>query len=51
MGLMLGVSAHGVGTARAREIGVEQGAVAALAMILMGLANISGLALLMLFSG
>ncbi len=50
-GLMFGISAHGVGTAYARELGREEGAVAALAMVMMGLVNISGLALFMLFSG
>ncbi|MET1755828.1 LrgB family protein [Novosphingobium sp. RD2P27] len=38
-GMMFGVSAHGVGTAFARELGQEEGATAALAMILMGLSN------------
>ena len=50
-GLMFGLSAHGVGTAYARQLGREEGALSALAMILMGLANSLGLALLLLFTG
>ncbi len=39
VGIALGMTAHAVGTARALEIGREQGAFAALAMSLMGIAT------------
>lgn len=39
-GASLGVAAHGAGTARAHQIGREEGAVAGLAMVLVGLMNV-----------
>lgn len=39
-GALLGVGAHGAGVSRAREAGREEGSVAGLAMVLMGLLNL-----------
>lgn len=39
-GALFGVGAHGAGTARAREIGDEEGAIAGLVMVLVGLLNV-----------
>lgn len=39
-GALLGIGAHGAGTARAREIGAEEGAVAGLVMVFVGLFNV-----------
>ena len=39
-GAMWGMGAHGIGIARARELGGEDGAIAALVMILAGLLNV-----------
>lgn len=39
-GASFGVAAHGAGTARAHQIGREEGAVAGLAMVLVGLLNV-----------
>jgi predicted murein hydrolase (TIGR00659 family) len=39
-GALLGMSAHGAGTAKAHEIGREEGAVAGLVMVLVGLFNL-----------
>lgn len=39
-GALLGVSAHGAGTAKANEIGREEGSVAGLVMVLVGLLNV-----------
>lgn len=39
-GTLLGVGAHGAGTAKAHEIGREEGSVAGLVMVLVGLFNI-----------
>lgn len=36
----MGMGAHAAGTARAREIGSEEGAVAGLVMVLVGLLNV-----------
>ena len=38
-GFALGAAAHGIGTARAIEIGAVEGALSGLAMALMGLAT------------
>ena len=40
LGALLGVAAHGAGTAKAHEIGQEEGAVAGLVMVLVGLLNV-----------
>lgn len=39
-GALLGVAAHGAGTAKAHEFGREEGSVAGLAMVLVGLFNV-----------
>ncbi len=39
-GVLLGVAAHGAGTAKAHEIGHEEGSVAGLVMVLVGLFNV-----------
>jgi predicted murein hydrolase (TIGR00659 family) len=39
-GALLGVGAHGAGTAKAHEFGPEEGSVAGLAMVLVGLFNV-----------
>lgn len=39
-GALFGVGAHGAGVAKAREVGQEEGAVAGLAMVMMGIFNI-----------
>ncbi|TMV35940.1 LrgB family protein, partial [Thioclava sp. BHET1] len=40
-GALLGVGAHGAGTAKANEIGSEEGSVAGLLMVLVGLLNVA----------
>lgn len=40
-GALFGVGAHGAGTARAHQIGTEEGAVAGLVMVLVGLMNVT----------
>lgn len=40
-GFLLGMGAHGIGTARAWQIGAEEGSVAGTVMILAGLANVA----------
>jgi len=40
-GALLGVGAHGAGTARAHQIGRDEGAVAGLLMVLVGLMNVA----------
>lgn len=40
-GALFGIGAHGAGTARAHQIGREEGAVAGLAMVLVGLMNVA----------
>ncbi|MGJ4901600.1 LrgB family protein [Bradyrhizobium sp. HKCCYLS2058] len=40
-GALFGVGAHGAGTARAHQIGREEGAVAGLVMVLVGLMNVA----------
>jgi len=44
-GAMLGVAAHGAGTAKAHQLGREEGSVAGLLMILVGMLNVFGAAL------
>jgi len=44
-GAMLGMGAHGAGTAKAYELGREEGAVAGVIMILAGLLNVAGMTL------
>ena len=39
-GAALGMGAHGAGTAKAHEIGTEEGSVAGLIMVLVGLLNV-----------
>lgn len=39
-GALLGTGAHGAGTAKAHEIGREEGSIAGLVMVLMGLCNV-----------
>lgn len=39
-GALLGMGAHGAGTAKAYEIGVEEGSIAGLVMVLVGLLNV-----------
>ena len=39
-GALLGVSAHGAGTAKAYEIGREEGSIAGLVMVLVGSLNV-----------
>ncbi|WP_207263222.1 LrgB family protein [Desulfovibrio sp. Huiquan2017] len=41
-GAMLGVAAHAAGTAKAHELGAEEGSVAGLLMILVGMLNVFG---------
>ncbi|MBG0789866.1 MAG: LrgB family protein [Desulfovibrionaceae bacterium] len=41
-GAMLGVAAHAAGTAKAHELGTEEGSVAGLLMILVGMLNVFG---------
>ncbi|WP_139373770.1 LrgB family protein [Enhydrobacter aerosaccus] len=48
LGALLGVAAHGAGTAKAHEIGQEEGAVAGLVMVLVGLFNVLLVPLLMM---
>jgi predicted murein hydrolase (TIGR00659 family) len=45
-GAMFGVGAHGAGTSRAYEVGIEEGTVAGLTMVLTGLLNLLGAQLL-----
>ena len=40
-GALFGVGAHGAGTARANQIGQEEGAIAGLVMVLVGLMNVA----------
>lgn len=40
-GALFGVAAHGAGTARAHQIGREEGAIAGLVMVLVGLMNVA----------
>lgn len=47
-GAMFGMGAHGIGTARACEIGYEEGAIAGVVMIFAGLLNVISVSLLML---
>lgn len=47
-GALLGVGAHGAGVARALEVGNEEGTVAGLVMVLMGLLNFFAAPLLLL---
>lgn len=46
-GAMLGMGAHGAGTAKAYELGREEGAVAGVIMIMAGLLNVVGITLLL----
>lgn len=39
-GALFGIGAHGIGTARAQEIGETEGTIAGLVMVLVGLANV-----------
>ena len=39
-GALFGVGAHGAGTAKAYDVGTEEGSVASLAMVLAGLLNV-----------
>ncbi|WP_218139254.1 LrgB family protein [Propionibacterium cyclohexanicum] len=39
-GMMLGMGAHGMGTAKAQEVGTTEGAIAGLAMVLSGVMNV-----------
>ncbi len=39
-GALFGVGAHGIGTAKAHELGAEEGSVAGLVMVLVGLLNV-----------
>jgi putative effector of murein hydrolase len=48
-GAMLGVAAHGAGTAKANELGTEEGAVAGLLMVLVGMFNVVGASIFALF--
>jgi predicted murein hydrolase (TIGR00659 family) len=41
MGASFGIGAHGAGTARAHQIGREEGAIAGLVMVLVGLMNVT----------
>ncbi|MDR3517868.1 MAG: LrgB family protein [Azospirillaceae bacterium] len=40
-GALFGMGAHGCGAAKAREVGVEEGSIAGLVMVLAGLANVA----------
>jgi putative effector of murein hydrolase len=44
-GAMLGVAAHAAGTAKAHELGSEEGSIAGLLMILVGMLNVFGAAI------
>ena len=46
-GALFGMGAHGAGVARAREVGTEEGAVAGLIMVMVGILNVLGSALFM----
>ncbi len=46
-GALFGMGAHGAGVARAREVGTEEGAVAGLIMVMVGVVNVLGSALFM----
>ncbi|WP_265592564.1 LrgB family protein [Verrucomicrobium sp. BvORR034] len=46
-GAMLGMGAHGAGTAKAYELGREEGAVAGVIMIMAGLLNVVGITILL----
>ena len=46
-GALLGVGAHGAGTAKAYELGREEGSIAGLVMVLIGLMNVLGATVLM----
>jgi predicted murein hydrolase (TIGR00659 family) len=48
-GAMLGVAAHGAGTAKANELGREEGSVAGLLMVLVGMLNVLGATVFSLF--
>ena len=48
-GALFGIGAHGAGTARAHQIGREEGAIAGLVMVLVGLMNVMLVPLLMQF--
>jgi predicted murein hydrolase (TIGR00659 family) len=48
-GAMLGVAAHGAGTAKASELGTEEGAVAGLLMVLVGMLNVLGASIFSFF--
>jgi putative effector of murein hydrolase len=39
-GAMFGMAAHGMGVAKAREIGDEEGAIAGLVMVMAGMLNV-----------
>ena len=39
-GALFGVGAHGAGTAKAWDVGAEEGTIASLAMVLAGLLNV-----------
>ncbi|MEZ7197360.1 LrgB family protein [Pseudodesulfovibrio karagichevae] len=48
-GAMLGVAAHGAGTAKANELGAEEGSVAGLLMVLVGTLDVLGASVFTLF--
>ncbi len=48
-GALLGMGAHGAGVAKAREVGGEEGSVAGLVMVLVGLVNVFAAPLLAMF--
>jgi len=48
-GALFGIGAHGAGTARAHQIGREEGAIAGLVMVLVGLMNVMLVPLIMQF--
>ncbi|EGB15988.1 LrgB family protein [Pseudodesulfovibrio mercurii] len=48
-GAMLGVAAHGAGTAKANELGPEEGSIAGLLMVLVGMLDVLGATVFALF--
>jgi putative effector of murein hydrolase len=50
-GALLGMGAHGAGTAKAYEVGRQEGSIAGLTMVLVGLLNVLIAPLLMALTG
>jgi putative effector of murein hydrolase len=50
-GALFGMGAHGAGVAKAREVGQEEGAVAGLVMVMVGVSNVLAATLILHFVG